>query len=168
MATLARHRRPEHQCKIQANGSEFFVRIGMSITPCFTATPCDSPTRSRRDCSQVTTLRTTHHTRVPDGEASPTWRGAVLRGHGGRGAPREPASHRCVKANTPRLLATATSGLPSPFRSATVTCVPTPLSSSIFSATYRAPPEPSRSSRNQSPSEVRRAGGCWRGAASLG
>ena len=39
------------------------------------------------------------------------------------------------KANTPRLLATITSGLPSAFRSATVTCVPTPLSSSIFSAT---------------------------------
>ena len=43
--------------------------------------------------------------------------------------------HRCVNANTPRLLATTTSGRPSASRSATVTCVPTPLSSSIFSAT---------------------------------
>ena len=44
-------------------------------------------------------------------------------------------SHLWTNANTPRLLATITSSLPSPSRSPTVTCVPTPLSASISWAT---------------------------------
>ena len=58
-------------------------------------------------------------------------------------------SYFCVKANTPRLLATTMSGRPSAFKSATVTCVPTPLSSSTRWGTNVAPPLPSRSRRNQ-------------------
>src|SRR6266404_2053009 len=42
-----------------------------------------------------------------------------------------PLPYCCVKTNTPILLATMMSGLPSLFTSPVVTCVPTPLSSSI-------------------------------------
>jgi len=62
---------------------------------------------------------------------------------------RERAAHCWVNANTPRLLATMMSGRPSPLRSPTVTCVPTPLSASTRCGTNVAPPLPSRSRRNQ-------------------
>lgn len=55
-----------------------------------------------------------------------------------------PPPYRCVKTNTPFLLATITSVLPSLLRSPVVTCVPTPLSSSMRCGMNSAPPLPSR------------------------
>src|SRR5688572_3564312 len=60
-----------------------------------------------------------------------------------------PCAYCCVKTNTPFLLATMTSGLPSLLRSPVVTCVPTPLSSSMRCGMNSAPPLPSRLSWNQ-------------------
>ena len=58
-------------------------------------------------------------------------------------------SYCCVNTNTPFLLATMTSGLPSLLMSPVVTCVPTPLSSSIRCGMNSALPLPSRLSWNQ-------------------